>query len=222
MAILVFLVQGTGRTVGAVHTYWAKLHPELKQHVAVHAAHVDALCMSVGLPEALKALERMLDICAAQHSQDASQKQSEQSPDLDGTLLASKSHLHQGTLASDNSKVLREPLQSHRVSQQAVSQMQRDGDTVSQDKSEQSEVGRDLLGRGSIVVAEQSRVAHRAAQAACHQVLNTAAKAGLASVSKRVLQAMHQVTPLFTYRTHLQSRPFLFVSFPSFSRPAQV
>jgi len=209
MAILVFLVQGTGRTVGAVHTYWAKLHPELKQHVAVHAAHVDALCMSVGLPEALKALERMLDICAAQHSQDASQSQSEQFPDLNGTLPASKSHSHQGTLVSDDSKMFRDPFQSHRRGQQAVSQMQREGDTVGLENSEQSEGGREMLRWGSSVAAEESSVAHRAAQAACHQVLNTAAKAGLANVSNRVLQAMHQVTSLL----HSPAKsPFLFIS----------
>ena len=205
-----------------MHSYWAKLQPGLKQHVAVHAAHVDALCMSAGLPEAMKALERMLDICVAQHSQDASESQSEQSPDLDGTLLAFKSHLHQGTPVSDDSKMLREPFQSHRVSQQAVSQMQRDGYTVSQEKSEQSEAGRELLGRGSLVAAEQSRVAHRAAQAACHQVLNAAAKAGLASVSNRVLQAMHQVTSLLHSPAKLPFPLHRLLGLPNLNRPAQV
>ena len=52
-----------------MHIAWAKLQPELKQHVAVHAAYVDALCMAAGVPEALSALKRMLDLFAAQRGQ---------------------------------------------------------------------------------------------------------------------------------------------------------
>ena len=204
--------------------YWAKLRPELKQHVAVHAAYVDALCMAAGVPEALGALRKMLDLFAAQHHHRASLgQQPGQLSGADRTCPAPEAASQWAAAAPDSSSMGREDLSQPRTSSQAPlpqvqSAVSRDylqntsqGTSLQPDyamvaeppvgamglqlRMRQLEAGSQVdVIKGSEAVVEEHGVALRAAQAACHQVLNAAAKARQAGVSHKVLQAMHQVT----------------------------
>ena len=198
-----------------MHIAWAKLQPELKQHVAVHAAYVDALCMAAGVPEALNALKKMLDLYAAQHGQTVRHMQQPgHYPDVPSAHPASEIRLLEPPVMSDSSSMGHEgSSQTGAPSPQPFSHTQggvskaylsfEQGTRLpphsvmaAEPQSAAAGVLFQLrqLERGSHLEAEQSNVALRAAQAACHQVLNAAAKARQSGVPHKVLQAMHQVT----------------------------
>ena len=184
-----------------MHVYWAKLKPELKQHVAVHAAYVDALCQAAGVPEALGALKKMLDLFAAQHRQGADHREPRQFQDIRPALSASLISLHRAPRVSDSSSMEPEGVpQPHAQVRRAASEdgLHNTKQGMQPYRPTPAELGMPARGlqqleRGSHVDAEQSSVALRAAQAACHQVLNVAARARQAEVPQKVLQAMHQV-----------------------------
>ena len=211
-------MQGSSKAAGAVHIVWAKLQSELKQRVAVHAAYVDALCMAAGVPEALSALKKMLDLFAAQHGQTASHMQQPgHFPDVPSAHPASVMRLLGPPVTSDSSSMgLEGSSQSSTPSPQPFLQSQ---EGVSEAYLQSS--GREAnlppynyipaepqlrpaglpfqlsqLKRSAELEVEQTSVALRAAQVACHQVLNAAAKARQTGVPQKVLQAMHQVTAL--------------------------
>lgn len=219
-------MQGSSKAAGAVHVYWAKLRPELKQRVAVHAAYVDALCTAAGVPEALSALKKMLDLFAAQHHHRPSPAQQPgHCPDADLASPASEGASRQAPTAPAGSSMgLEDPPQPHVPTQAPAPEVQsavgRDclqdvgqgthlqpgfatgaepplGAVGLQHRMRRLEEGlRVDAEEGMRVEAEERRMALRGAQAACHQVLNAAAKARQAGVPHNVLQAMHQVTHL--------------------------
>ena len=201
-------MQGSGKVPGAVHVYWAKVRPELKQHVAVHAAYVDALCQAAGVPEALSGLKKMLDLYAGQQRQAADHIEPRKSQGEGLPLPAPLPSLHRaGRVSGSSSMELGASLQPHAQVQGAASEassqhIERGMQPYLATTAELGTPARGLqqaltqLERGSHADVEQSSVALRAAQAACHQVLNAAARARQTDVPQKVLRAMHQVTAL--------------------------
>ena len=188
--VLDFAAQGGRRQAGAVHIYWAKLDPALKQHVTVRAAYVAALCASAGPHEALRALQDMLQLYAALHSSQPIAAADAQHPASDGGLLAPQDIILEGSVvqhssSSETDAVLEAPSHSQ---QQVHASM-----GGSQDYRPPSSKARVLRGSAA-ATAEPTRAAHRAAQAACQQVLSAAARAGMPDLAQGILQAMHQVT----------------------------
>ena len=115
-----FAAQGGRRQAGAVHIYWAKLDPALKQHVTVRAAYVAALCVSAGPHEALRALEDMLQLFAALHSSQPIAAADAQHPASDGSLFAPQEFILEGPdvqhrSSSETDAVLKAP--SHSLQQ---------------------------------------------------------------------------------------------------------
>lgn len=169
-----------------MHDCWAHTDAWLKQHITVHAAYVDALCACAQTQEALQALEQMLELYAAQHGPEASQVANSQSPASEETLGASGVATQGASPRQENSSRAsdRGP-QSHELKEAASGFIPED------QRGFRNQAG----ARNSFAApSEPAHVAHRAAQAACHQVLDAAAKARLASMSRHILQAMHQVT----------------------------
>ncbi len=217
-----------------MHIAWAKLQPELKQHVAVHAAYVDALCMAAGVPEALSALKRMLDLFAAQRGQTPRHMQPEQFLEAPSAHPASEMRLLGPSVTPDSSSMgleassqpgapsLQPSSQSHRGVSAAYHSFERGtslpphGAMAAEPQSAPAGVPFQprQLERASQLEVEQSSVALRAAQAACHQVLNAAAKVRQTSVPQKVLQAMHQVTlpsVIYSRPTSLTASQYIFV-----------
>lgn len=182
--------QGGRRQAGAVHIYWAKLDPALKQRVTVRAAYVAALCASAGPHEALRALEDMLQLFAALHSSKPIAAADAQYPASDGSFFAPQDFVLEGSdvqhsSSSETDAVLGTP--GHSLQQGHASM------GGSPDHRPRSSKARALSGSAA-ATAEPARAAHRAAQAACQQVLSAAARAGLPDQAQGILQAMHQVT----------------------------
>ena len=190
-----------------MHIYWAKLDPALKQHVTVRAAYVAALCVSAGPHEALRALKDMLQLFAALHSSQPIAAADAQHPASDGSLFAHQDIFVevsdvQHSSSSETDAVLEAP---RHFLQQGHASM---GGLL--DDRPLSSKARALSGSAA-ATAEPTWAAHRAAQAACQQVLSAAARAGLSDLAQGILQAMHQVTAASSqcHSLHAMSPAFL-------------
>ena len=182
-----FAAQGGRRQAGAVHIYWAKLDPALKQRVTVRAAYVAALCVSAGPHEALRALEDMLQLFAALHSSKPTAAADAQYPASNGSLFAPRDFVLEVSDVQHSSSSETDAVFGHSLQQGHASM------GGSPDHWPRSSKARALSGSAA-ATAEPTRAAHRAAQAACQQVLSAAARAGLPDQAQGILQAMHQVT----------------------------
>ena len=193
MLIADFCVQGRWQTADTVCKYWTIMAPQLKQHVTVNAAYVEALCMRNQVHEAMRVFEQMLELYAAQYHPKYHPEDSQEAG-VHSRHLSTKSNAltNEGSLRHGSSSIGTQHISdslscSHQV--QALEQ-RRAGMSETADKQLEATV----QDYSSASAAEPASLAQRAAQAACHQVLNAAAREGLARVSCSVLQALHQVT----------------------------
>ena len=162
--------------------------PQLKQHVTVHAAYVEALCICEQVHEAMRAFEQMLELYAAQYHPEDSQEAETHSKPLRSQSDALTSECSIGPGSSSISIDTQQLSESHNCSHQSQSLEQRCAG-ISEAAAEQ--LG--ATGPDASSAAEPTSLAHRAAQAACHQVLSAMAKGGLARLSCNILRALHQV-----------------------------
>ena len=162
------------------------MEPQLKQHVTVNAAYVEALCMRSHVHEAMRAFEQMLELYAAQYHSERSQEAGTHSQHLRTQSIALTNENRHGSSSID----MQQPSDSYNGSHQAQSLEQR---RAGMSQAAHEQVG--AMGQDSSCAspAEPASVAQRAAQAACHQILNAAAREGLATMSTDVLRALHQV-----------------------------
>ena len=186
--IAVFCVQGRWQTADIVCKSWTLMEPQLKQHVTVNAAYVEALCMRSQVPEAMQAFEQMLELYATQYHPKGSQEAGIHSQHLQtqSIALTDENTARHGSSSIDT----QQPSDSYKCSNQVQALKQR-WSGVGEAADEQ--LGAPGQRSSSASAAEPASLAQRAAQAACHQVLNAVAREGLAKLPSDVLQALHQV-----------------------------
>jgi hypothetical protein len=187
--MLDFATQGGRRQAGAVHVYWSKLDPALKQHVTVRAAHAAALCMCAGPQEALRALEGTLQLFAALHSSLPMSVAGAQHPASDDSRSASHNQALEGPDVEHKCSS-----ESNAVSEAPSRSLRQEHTSIRGSLDDQPLGKARALSSSAAAAGEPTWAAHRAAQAACQQVLTAAARAGLPDLAQGILQAMHQVT----------------------------
>ena len=164
------------------------MEPQLKQHVTVNAAYVEALCMRSQVHEAMRAFEQMLELYAAQYHPEGSQETGIHRRHLKSQSIALT---NEGPVRHGSSSIdMQQPPDSYYRSHQAQALEQRH---AGGSEAAGEQLGATSQRSSSASAAEPANLAQRAAQAACHQVLNAAAREGLAKLSRDVLQALHQV-----------------------------
>ena len=161
------------------------MEPQLKQHITVNAAYVEALCMCSHVHEAMRAFEQMLELYAAQYHPERSQEAGTHSHHLRTQSIALTKNRH-GSSSID----MQQPSDSYNCSHPAQALEQRRSGVGGAADEQLGATGQES---SCASAAEPASVAQRAAQAACHQILNAAAREGLATMSTDVLRALHQV-----------------------------